>query len=96
MEKKTNINWNTKKLKTEQTQEIYQKLITEEIEDTQQGYNVNEHWKNIQEAVTKVASQVLDKKRKQRRKWYDDDCKTATEKRNMTRKKCSNTQQLLT
>ena len=43
IEKKTNINWNTEKLKTEQTQEIYQKVITEKIEDTQQGYNVNEH-----------------------------------------------------
>ena len=43
MEKKTNINWNTEKLKTEQTQEIYQKLNTKEIEDTQLGYKVNEH-----------------------------------------------------
>lgn len=58
------MNWNTEKLTIAEAQEIYQKHL-KEIAESQKDHNVNNPWKNIQEAV--MCSQVLDKK-KQRKK----------------------------
>lgn len=79
--------WNTNKLNNDETRAEYTQAIEFYIaQNERRGNNIGEEWDKIKSCITKAAEEKLGtKERENRKKWYNEECKTISERKRKAR-----------
>ena len=79
--------WNTDKLTKEEDLNLYQNKINLKLQDIDRIQDVQTEWNNIKNVIVEAAKEALgEKKGKRNEEWFDEDCRTAIQKKNNMRK----------
>jgi len=84
LESKNNLPYNLERLKDDKIQQEFSVQMREHVENIEEE-NIEEEWSKISKAITKVAEQVIGRLKSGKKKWYNEKCREAIEKRRMAR-----------
>jgi RNAse (barnase) inhibitor barstar len=78
--------FNTEDLKNQEIKRQYKNKLKETLRLTESSNNVDSLWNEIENSVKTAATEVLGfEKRKTRKKWFDEQCKKASNERDIAR-----------
>ena len=66
----------------------FEEVISKQLHDDNKSSNIEEVWNKLKKILSEASKEVLgERKRPDRREWYDNDCRMVVEKKNEIRKK---------
>jgi len=77
-QRKKRKSWTIDKLKNKEHLNLYQQKINENLEDTDEIYDVQIEWNKIKNVIVEAAKETLGEKRgKRKEEWFDEECGAA-------------------
>ena len=80
--------WGVERLSEDNYKRIFEEVISKQLHDDNESSNIEEVWNDLKKTLSETSKEVLvERKRPDRREWYDNDCRMLVEKKNEIRKK---------
>jgi len=81
--------WNMKNLQNKEKLNQYRQSLYNKLDMAEERQYINTEWQQIKDSVLNAATELIqNENKKPRNEWWDDECRKATEEKNLVRMKC--------